>query len=127
MPRPHLLLEHRGYVFPHEKLDPRYHPLGQPGPRRFYGKFIAAIPYGLRVPTMVMAYCFVCWHVRHWLYPYGPRTTANVRIPIHDDDVLEAEWEMRFRKQEDIFRWGHIYYAMQERRLAEARKEGLIE
>ena len=41
--------------------------------------------------------------------------------------MLEAEWEMRFRKQADIFRWGHIYYAMQEKRLAEARKEGLIE
>ena len=54
-------------------------------------------------------------------------TCANVRIPIHDEVMVDAIWEKRFRTQYDIFRWGHIYYAMQEERLKEARKEGLID
>ena len=31
---------------------------------------------------------------------------------------------MRFRKQDDIFRWGHIYAKMQEERIREAKKRG---
>ena len=45
-------------------------------------------------------------------------------IPIHTPANVEGTWLMRFRKQDDIFRWGHIYAKMQEERIREAKKRG---
>mmetsp|Transcript_22463 Transcript_22463/g.27656 ORF Transcript_22463/g.27656 Transcript_22463/m.27656 type:complete len:146 (+) Transcript_22463:104-541(+) len=130
MPRPHLRLLYSGTVDPKAPLDPRYHPLGQPGkPYKLYPFYKAClkVPYGLRVPVATVIYLTICWNARHWLYPYGARTVLNVRIPIQSDEMVEAYWWDRFCKQIDVYRWGHIYYAMQEQRLAEARKLGYLD
>ena len=74
MPRPHIRLLYSGTVDPKAPLDPRYHPLGQPGkPYKLYPFYKAClkVPYGLRVPVVTVIYLTICWNARHWLYPYG--------------------------------------------------------
>eukprot|EP01084_Bolivina_argentea_P131248 231685_1 len=126
MPRPEILLTNTGIPGPATKLDPRYHPLGQPGARHKGPVWICKIPPGFRLWAMVFGYCFVTWNVRHWLYPHGARTVHNVRIPIHDEKQVEAVWNYRFRIQKDIYRWGHIYAKMQEERIREAKRSGVL-
>jgi len=126
MVRIFLMMDHVGVIRPTDKLDPRYHPLGQPGKRIPYCSALLKVPTGLRVPATVLAYCITCWGLRHWTYPHGPRTIYNVQIPIYDPRAIEYVWDQRFRQQEDIFRNGHVYYAMQEERLRKARDQGLI-
>ena len=45
-------------------------------------------------------------------------------IPCHTEGNIEGTWLTRFRKQTDIFRWGHIYARMQEERIREAKRRG---
>ena len=51
-------------------------------------------------------------------------TIHNVAIPCHTEGNIAGTWQTRFRKQTDIFRWGHIYAKMQEERIREAKRRG---
>eukprot|EP01084_Bolivina_argentea_P286450 491361_1 len=126
MPRPHILFSNTGYPSPSTVLDPRYHPLGQPGPRHKGPVFITKVPPGFRLPAFIFGYCFVCWHVRRWLYPHRARTIHNVELPNYTKREVDGEWSDRFRKQSAIHRWGHVYAKMQEGRIREAKKKGLL-
>ena len=126
MPRPHIFLTNTCVPSPTAKLDPRYHPLGQPGPKHRGPVWICKIPLGLRMPAMVLGYCFITWNVRRWLFPHRCRTIHNVELPMHTEREVEGVWYERFRKQTDVYRWGHIYAAMQEKRIREAKKRGIL-
>ncbi|ETO07059.1 hypothetical protein RFI_30333 [Reticulomyxa filosa] len=120
-------MEYVGRIRPHDKLDPRFHPLGQPGPRvKLIPLWAHKVPYGLRVPLVVFVYCLIGWNARHFVYSQGPRTIQNVRIPCYDEKTMEDEWDLRFRQQESIYHYGHVYYGMQEKRIEEAKKNGLL-
>jgi len=127
MPRTHIWLEYDRAVDGTTKLNPKYHPLGQPGEHYTIApRFLLKIPYGLRVPLFLATFGVITWVGRHLLWSQPPRTTSNVRIPITDPNTVQAVWEYRFRTQQDIFRWGHIYAAMQEKRIKQAKEQGLI-
>eukprot|EP00483_Globobulimina_turgida_P002758 UN02763 len=123
MPRPHILLTNSCAPTPSTVLDPRYHPLGQPGVKNRGPVFITKVPPGLRLPAFIFGYCFVTWTIRKWLYPYA-RTVHNIELPIHTKREVDGVWSERFKKQKDIYRWGHVYAKMQENRIREAKKRG---
>mmetsp|Transcript_58727 Transcript_58727/g.93360 ORF Transcript_58727/g.93360 Transcript_58727/m.93360 type:complete len:183 (-) Transcript_58727:211-759(-) len=126
MVRPEIFLTNTGKANPLAVLDPRYHPLGQPGPRHRGPVWICKIPHGFRLPALVLGYCFICWNGRRWLFPHRARTIANIEMPIFTEDQVESMWWQRFTKQVDPFRWGHIYAKMQEERIRDAKKKGIL-
>eukprot|EP00485_Elphidium_margaritaceum_P022255 CAMPEP_0202713916 /NCGR_PEP_ID=MMETSP1385-20130828/61393_1 /ASSEMBLY_ACC=CAM_ASM_000861 /TAXON_ID=933848 /ORGANISM="Elphidium margaritaceum" /LENGTH=183 /DNA_ID=CAMNT_0049374461 /DNA_START=66 /DNA_END=617 /DNA_ORIENTATION=+ len=126
MVRPEIFLTNTGIPNPLAKLDPRYHPLGQPGPRHRGPVWICKVPWGLRLPAFVLTYCFLAWNGRHFMFPHRARTVHNVELPIFTEREVRGEWWDRFCKHSDPFRFGHIYAKIQEDRIRKAKREGLL-
>ena len=100
MPRPHILLTNTGYPLPSTKLDPRYHPLGQPGPAHRGPVWICKIPTGFRLPALVLSYCFITWNIRHWMFPWQCRWVYKIyrSLPIAHCPLLSVFYVLNPRK-----------------------------
>lgn len=125
--RRHLALKYTRRVDIFKPMNPHFHPLGQPGPE--YGGFIGflnKVPHGFRAPIAFGVIITYMYWFRSTMGPQknGGRSIWNVQLPIHDDRVVDSEWDWRYRTQFDVLNFGHVYKAIHNDRL---RKAGLLD
>lgn len=126
---------HGGYDYipdPLKPMDPRFHPLAQPGHngvvyRPSIFRYFFKIHPRIRMPVFFMFYLGATRELISFTYPWGPRDENNVRVP-YDDPEYFRPWFLRTMGcNSNSYYARRVFKDVQDRRMAEARRQGLVE
>lgn len=127
---------HGGYDYQpnaFKPMDPRFHPLAQPGNASHmhnkvpFARFMYKIHPRIRVPALILTYFGLTRALLTWIYPYGPRDENNCRIPYDDKPYIRAFIAHKMDTGVNAYYARHCYKEIQDLRMAEARRQGLVE
>merc|ERR1719158_1995752 len=91
-------------VCPYKPLDPRFHPLGQPGvhgPASLppYLRWMYKIPKPFRLPTILGCSLLLQYKVATWIFQWPPRDENGVRIPTYHDKQFFHDQNYLYMKE----------------------------